>query len=103
MGVDYDAVGGIGIRVTDEVLDALGYKDERVEDFLDDRLANTSVSYIEFGSCYSKDSIEYALVVEATKYSEIVKSVPKFLEDLRNLGLNCSESDLVIISELYEW
>ena len=102
MGVDYDAVGGIGIRVTKERLQKLGYNedDNDVSSFLDDVVG---VTYSEYGSCYSENSLEYAWMVPGSKYLECVKNIPEFLKELNDKNLNVTEEDLEIIEEIFIW
>jgi len=104
MGVDYDAEGGIGIRITEEHLKILGWNEDyefSVSEFLDE---NSPCEYITFGSCYSRsDSIEYAWIVDGRKYLDIVKNVNDFLSKLNSKGFNFTEDDLELIVELYVW
>ena len=101
MGVDYEASGGIGIRITEDHLKFLGLKEEYSrEEFLDNI---SPVEYTTFGSCYSDNSLEHAWIVPGHKYTDVVKNIPDFLSKLNSKGFNFTEADLEVIVELYIW
>ena len=103
MGVDYDAAGGIGIRITPEILEKLGYNeedDEGISEFLDNH--KLGVLYTSYGDAYQGE-FEYAWIVKCKKYLDVVKNIPEFLSKLNAVGFNFTEEDLEAIVEINIW
>lgn len=100
MGVDFDAEGGLGIRITKDILDKLHY-DEAKED-MEDFIEKQGIPYIHFGSYYSGE-VDYAFVVEGETYKEIKANIPSFIGILQSKDIHITEDDLELIAELLIW
>jgi len=103
MGVDYNAAGGVGIRISDEILEKLGYneeEDDSICDFLDN--LSLKIPYTSFGDSYQEE-YKYAWIIKGGKYLDVVKNIPEFLSKLNSKGFNFTEEDLEVIVEIHIW
>lgn len=106
MGVDYSACGGIGIYVTEKMFETIKNKYNLSNDLSKEDILDESGVYVytKYGSYYSKDSIQYAFIIEGDTYLDIVKEVPNFLNSINSkLDLNLTEKDLILIVEGLIW
>lgn len=101
MSVEYEAVGGIGIRVPNSFLGAYIYKTDMDES---DALNKIGVTYITYGSAYVSGDTKFAWVMPYDKYSECVEHANEWVNELnRKIGNNgkYTKYDLEVISELF--
>lgn len=112
MGIDYRGVGGIGIEVTEQMIDEaferkFGYnceedEDEELttEDKLNNLLFDSSLEYETAGNAYSGEITLYLLVSGST-LGEVQENVPVFLEGiLQVFDIKKDPADLEVISDL---
>lgn len=107
MGIDYRGVGGIGIEVTEEMIDeAIEAKypdfdeDSNYEEKLNNLLFNSPLEYSTAGNAYSGEMMFYLLVPGST-LGEIQENIPVFLEGiLQVFKLKKDPADLEVISDL---
>lgn len=104
MSVDYDGVGGVGLRVTDAIVEKLIehglFTEADYEKDVSSCLEKIKLPYSVYGNAYSGD-IDYALFVKGTKLSEIYENAPKFIARLEELGISMEADDLEVICEGY--
>ncbi len=107
MGIDYRSVGGIGIEVTEQMIDeAIERKypdfdeDSNYDEKLDNLLSETDLLYHTAGNAYSGETAFYLLVPGKT-LGEVLENIPVFLEGiLRVFNIKQDPADLEVISEL---
>lgn len=102
MGVDYDGVGGIGVEVDDEIIDACIKNGVFTkEDYDDDAdcLSNLDLTYGTAGSYYSGNVTHY-LFVDGATFSDIKKNIGGFIDKLKSIGVEKTEDDIKVISEM---
>lgn len=107
MGVDYNGVGGIGIRLNEGmVLKAIEREYFTEEDWEEDPIASVEVFgilYAQAGSAYSGKEWFY-LFVDGDNLEEVNANREDFLNKINNIfDLNYTEKDLKVISDLYIW
>lgn len=107
MGVDYNGVGGIGIRLKSEMVNTAIEKSMFTEeDWEEDPIASVEVFgilYAQAGSAYSGKEWFY-LFVDGNNLEEVNANSKDFLNKINNIfDLNCTEKDLKVISDLYIW
>ena len=104
MGIDYDGVGGIGIEVTDKIINKLIEKKVFTsEEWEDDEcgcIESVGMLYQQAGNSYSGDETYYWLV-EGANLTEINANAPKFIEKLAKLGIIITLDDLMVISDMH--
>lgn len=106
MGVDYSGVGGIGIELTDEMveyaIDKGVFTEEEWDDDWDYCLSKMDgFVYSTAGSEYSGDICHY-LFVPATTLGKINEYAPIFVEKVREyFGVDIAVDDLKVISDIY--
>ena len=103
MGVDYDAVCGIGVEVNDEIVDKF------IENNIFDRgdweedpgycLEKTNLGYGAAGSYYSGE-VCYYLFVDGVNLAGINKNAPAFVDSLSKLGISIDVDDLIMIEDI---
>ncbi len=107
MGIDYRGVGGIGIEVTEEMIDSAIWKkypdfdeDSNYEEKLENLLSESSLEYATAGNAYSGETGFYLLVPGST-LGEVQENVPVFLEGILQIfDLKKDPVDLEVISDL---
>ena len=107
MGIDYRGVGGIGIEVTEDMIDEafeLKYpdfdEDSSYGEKLDNLLNASSLEYETAGNAYSGETLFY-LLVPGNTLGKIQKNVPIFLEDiLQVFNIKKDPADLEVISDM---
>jgi len=109
MGCEYQAVGGMGIRVTKSVEDCIKrYFDNRpdfklydaLEDLLEiEEFKEAKFSYIEYGDAVSEE-LKYALIIDEKYCEDIFSMVPQWVEAVNTLGILIYTEDLENIIEL---
>ena len=105
MSVDYDGVGGIGILLTDEIIEKLMdgnlFTKEEWDNDKYECVERLNVSYQTAGNAYSGDTHFY-LLVEGSTLAEINYNADEFINWLvNNLGFNIDYNDLMVISDIY--
>lgn len=106
MGISYDGVGGIGIELTEEIIQKLiaaniFTEEEWEDDYYTclDTIGDTwGVLFGTGGSHYSGDLNHY-IFVDGSNLKEIMENYPNFLEKLKNVGVELSIEDLKLISD----
>lgn len=108
MGVDYNAVGGIGIEFTDK----LQYKAIELGYFTEDEwdedpyscLESLSIPYEQAGDgCYGGTDYWY-FIVNGGNLKEVNNNKELFLELINSkFNVTYTEEDLKVISELHVW
>lgn len=107
MGISYDGVGGIGIELTEELIEKFiskGYftEDEWDEDYyecLETIGEKLDISYSTAGNFYSERDITRYLFVDGDNLKEILENYPSFIEKLKTVGIELSIEDLELISD----
>ncbi len=110
MGIDYDGVGGIGIELTEEIIQrfiAAEYFtedewNESYEDCLETIGEKFNISFTSGGNFYSGDIVHY-LLVDGENLKEINENSKTFIEKLKIIGLELSEESLKVISDYKVW
>ena len=105
MGVDYDGVGGIGVKVSDQMIWSLlatdAFSEEDWEEDPDYCLDSLVVPYQTAGSCYNGEDLTYYLLIEGSTLKDINENAPKFLDKLKSMGIESSPEDLIVISDIF--
>lgn len=109
MGIDYRGVGGIGIEVTEDMIDEAierkypddeFYDDASYTDKLDSLLSKSSLMYETAGNSYCGEDRFYLLVPGST-LREIQENVPVFCEGLLQVfNIEKDPADLEVISDM---
>ncbi|QDB74096.1 hypothetical protein [Aeromonas phage 4L372D] len=107
MGVDYNGVGGIGVRLSPEMVKTAIEKNMFTEeDWEEDPIASVEVFqilYAQAGSAYSGKEWFY-LFVDGNNLEEINNNSKDFLDKVNKMfDLKYTEKDLKVISDLYIW
>ncbi len=105
MGVDYDAVGGIGVEVTEVVwkfIESGLFTQEDWDYDVEECLDKVGIAYENGGNHYSGDTTYYYLV-EGSNLTEVKANSVTFLNKLNEYGLELTEADLKVISEICIW
>lgn len=107
MGVDFDGVGGIGIEFTDEIrqkfIDSDKYPEcteELWEDDEDEFLNYARFPYQTAGSSYVPE-IYYYFMVPGKNLYEINSNAPDFIKKLKEVGINITQKDLIVIEDYH--
>ncbi len=109
MSIDYKAVGGIGVYVTDALLS--GFSEEELtslkedrESFLEDLIENaSSLKLITFGNAWSGN--DHAIVMkDVSTLMDAWYEVDKFQDELyRIFRASILRSDIKVINEVHIW
>lgn len=102
MRVDYDGVGGVGIRIPDELIEKLG-NDSEESLSKEEIVESIGVEYVTYSDAYS-GRVKYAWVMPETKFSDCVQNAEKWVSELNDkLGDHgkYTNEDLEVISELF--
>jgi hypothetical protein len=110
MGIDYDGVGGIGIELTEELVQrfiaAEYFTEEEWQDDYEDCLETIgkkfNISFTSAGNFYSGDIVHY-LLVDGENLKEINENSKTFIEKLKIVGIELSEESLKVISDYKVW
>jgi|GEM_PF-6478644 len=104
MGVDYNGVGGIGIKVTDDIICELiengTFIEEDWDDDPDECLNDIGLAYASAGNCYSGDTYYYWFV-SGKNLDEINANANGFIKKLDDLGIRVTTKDLMVIEDLH--
>lgn len=103
MSVDYEVVGGIGVTITDEIVDKMivfGAFDR--QDWIDDKdtcLDEIGITYVTAGNAYIGDETYYWMI-EADTLFDVNHEAPKFIAALTKVGIDINKDALEVISDL---
>lgn len=104
MGVDYSSVGGIGVEVTDKMIqkfiNAGLFTDEEFSVDPHGCLEEVELEYSVGGSAYSGDETFYLLVPGVT-LKDINDNVIQFISRLSDLEIKINVNSLKVISDYY--
>jgi len=106
MGIDYDGVGGIGIELTEDIIQKfISFEyftedewNENYYDCLETIGKKFNISFTSAGNFYSGDIVHY-LLVDGQNLKEINENSKTFIEKLKIIGLELSEESLKVISD----
>lgn len=105
MGIDYDAVGGVGIsedRFVNRFIELGKFTEEEWDDNRESCLDEIGIGYRCSGDSYA-DEREYHLMVPGKNLQELVENAPVFISKLKELGIDLAFSDLLVIEEPHVW
>lgn len=106
MGVDYNGVGGIGVKLEDEMIEKLIasglFSGEEWEEDEQECVEKIRIGYSEAGNCYSGNTWFY-LLVEGETLPEINANKLEFIGRLSDIGITIADEDLKVISDLHIW
>lgn len=107
MGIDYDGVGGVGIELTDKMLESaytIGtFTEEEWDECYDTCLSRTGLSWSQAGNSYSGDT-DFYLFVDANNLAQVLENVDKFIDDVdKHFGRKLEMEDIKVISEILVW
>jgi len=105
MSIDYNGVGGIGIKVEDYVDCFIESKLFTQEEWDDDRYDCVEQIGIPFNSAGNHfcDDVYYYLQVEGSNLVEINKNALSFIKKLEKYGIFLKLEDLEVISDICIW
>lgn len=107
MGISYGSVGGIGIELTEEIVQKLItaniFTEEEWEDDYYECLVcveeKLGISSDTSGNFYSDADITHYLLVSGGNLKEIILNSSMFLTKLHCVGIKLSVEDLIVISD----
>lgn len=106
MGVDYDGVGGIGIKLTDEMIEYAIDKGVFTEEEWDDDPCEClfdldCVNFASAGNSYAGEH-EFYLSVPGLTLKDINTNAFSFVEKVKEyFGVDITVDDLKVISDIY--
>ena len=112
MGVDYCGIGGIGIKITDDMKDIISLKyysinnideddDDYEEIYFSEILDDYGLEYSEAGSEGYGGEGRYYLLVEGNTLLEVQNNTDDFIKSLKDVGIKITVEDLQVISDLH--
>lgn len=105
MGVDYNAVGGIGIEFTPDLrqqVEDFGFFTEKEwEEDYDKCLSKIGLPYNLGGDGSYGGEDYYFFLVKGKTLIEVLANSPDFIDVLSKVGISITMEDLRVISELY--
>jgi hypothetical protein len=107
MSIDYDGVGGIGIELTEELVQkfiaANIFTEEEWEDDYYECLEKVEETFgiatDTAGNFYSDRDITHYLFVDGSNLKDILENHVTFLEKMKSVGVDLSLEDLELISD----
>jgi hypothetical protein len=105
MSIDYEGVGGIGIKLTDDLIKKLiekniFTKDEWKEDAYE-CLERLNIYYQQAGNVFI-GIYDWYLMVDGYNLKEINENVDQFIIDIKNkIGIDLTLSDLKVIEDCF--
>lgn len=108
MGVDYEGVGGVGIELTDEMIEQLknysSFTEEEWEDGPIYYMEKCGFLCFEGGSYhYTGEKRRFYFLVPGDTLKEVTNNAPTFIKNLAAFGIQTTVDDLKIISDLLIW
>lgn len=102
--MEYEAVGGIGVKVTSDMVHQLINNDVFTEGQYKENpyecIEALKIPYNVTGSAYSGDNVFY-LMVDGGNLEEVNENSGVFIDNLRSYGIDLKVSDLMVICEYY--
>jgi hypothetical protein len=105
MGVDYSAVGGIGIRVNkyiNKIIESGAFTQEEWNEDCEYCLDSISIKYRIYGNTLSS-KCHYAWMVTGKNLEEVISSAAPFIASFANIGVHLNLTDLEVIEESLIW
>ena len=107
MGVDYSAVGGVGIgedRFLKPFIAAGKFTEEEYAEGKSDCMERCGFLFSEAGNFYGEaDERECFLLVPGKNLQELWDNAPAFIDSLKPFGIELSISDLRVLEEAIIW
>ena len=108
MGVDYNGVGGVGIKLSQDdiniLIDNKVFTQEEWDDDWYECFEKLPVSMESAGDyCYTGDEPTIYLLLDGVTIDELYENVPVFLEELKKLGLERTREDIKVIEDIKIW
>jgi hypothetical protein len=104
MGVDYTPVGGLGVKVTDDMVEKFIASEEfTLNEWKDDPyfcLEELGFIYAETGNSYTGRDQDFYLFIDGDNLAEILENVDDFIGDLANFGIHVTNADIKVVEEL---
>jgi hypothetical protein len=105
MSIGYNAVGGIGIKVTSEIIQALINKDvftqSDYDEYGNECLEGLGLKFEVSGNMYT-DEIQYYFILEGNDLEELIANYVPFRKKFNELtDITLNPQDFKIFSELY--
>lgn len=89
MGVDYEGAGGVGVVITDDMLDHAFDKSLIDSDLWDDDpsevLSKLGIEHAQCGDAYSGDDFDWLALCPGGTLGELVKNAPEFVAQVNNV------------------
>ncbi len=104
MGINCNGVGGIGIKVDDEIIsDLIEYNQFTEEEWNDVPYECMDVLELEYKTAGGvlNDEEYYYLIVSGENLTDVLMNAPEFLGRLELLGVKKTVEDLIVISDYY--
>ncbi len=107
MGVDYNAVGGIGIRFNEDLqmkaIELEYFTGEEWDEDMYSCVDYLDIPYKVAGDTYNAE-YDFYFLVEGNNLKEIVENSESFLQELnKKFNVEYTQEDLEVISELRIW
>ena len=109
MGISYSGVGGIGIELTEELIEKFISKGYFTEDEWDDDYyecletinQKLDIENSSAGNFYSDDNddLRHYLFVDGENLKEILENYSSFIEKLKTVDIELSIEDLELVSD----
>ena len=107
MGVDYSAVGGVGIgedKFLKPFIAAGKFTEEEYEEGKSDCMGKCGFLFSEAGNFYGEaDERECFLLVPGKNLAELLENAPSFIESLKPFGIELTFADLMVLEEAIIW
>ena len=107
MRLDYDGVGGVGIRVTNDhiqtMIDKGLFSREEFEEDQSNCMDSLGIPYSCAGSFYQENASYFYFLVKGEILDDVIENKHEFIKSLSYIGINITDSDLIIISDLMIW
>lgn len=104
MGVDYTNVSGVGIILTDEMVDKFiehgGFTREEYEE--DDVWELEQLGFKVQQGNWTGDELIY-LTVEGKTFVEVTNHVSNFIQKLQSYEIRIDREDLLVLNDIRQW
>jgi len=104
MGVDYEGIGGVGLKITQKEIDAFIkagiFTDEEWDQDENECIEKVGMLFSMSGDLFSGTNINFYLLVPGDTLPEVNGNVPKFIQDLADKGVIITENDIVVMSDI---
>lgn len=102
MTVEYNPVTGLGIAITEEIVEKLLFCGIFTEDEwnnADECLDKIGILYAQAGNALIGDERFY-WIIPGTKLNDIIINTSKFIEDLNKIGIIITTDDVILIEDI---